>query len=192
MRKPASDVLKGGEVHSLGDGMIKFLRGTRGHAPEQFFELVPKQFNGVEVRRIRGKEENVGAGGANPVQDACGLVRAHIVHHDDIARVEPGHEHGLDKRLEDIGRGGSFNGHQRPDAVQGHGAQHGGDDTPVSGDMFHHSHPWRGSCVSARHADVAAGFVEEDEPMGVKQQNQQEEDTSQELDPRGALLRGYE
>jgi hypothetical protein len=45
--------------------------------------------------------------------------------------------------------------------------------------------------VSARHADVAAGFVEEDEPTGVEQQNQQEEDTSQKLDPRGALLRGY-
>ena len=46
--------------------------------------------------------------------------------------------------------------------------------------------------MSARHARVAAGFVEENEPSRVEQEHQQEEDTSQCLDPRGALLRSYE
>lgn len=46
--------------------------------------------------------------------------------------------------------------------------------------------------MSARHARVAAGFVEENKPSRVKQEHQQEENTPQCLDPRGALLRSYE
>ncbi|WNG62386.1 hypothetical protein F0U59_52585 [Archangium gephyra] len=48
MLEPASEIIVGGEVHGLGDGMIKSLSGTWGHAVEQSFELVPEEFDGVD------------------------------------------------------------------------------------------------------------------------------------------------
>ena len=89
----------------------------------------------------------MGARGAYPLQYVRGLVRTHIVHHDDIAWVEPGDEQGFDKGVEDSGCGGSFDGHHRPDTVQSDGPQHGGNGAPIPGDMPHHALPHRGARI---------------------------------------------
>lgn len=189
--KPADDVVMCDEVRCPGNGVIEFLSGARLHALEPFLELVPEQFDGIEVRRVGWKEEDMSTGGTDTLQDVRGLVRTLIVHDDDVARIEFGDKQVLDEGFEDIGRRGSFDGHHRPNAVQRQSAQHGGDDAAVPGDVSHHALASGSTSVSARHARVAAGFVEENEPSWVEQEHQEEEDTPHGLDPRRALLRSY-
>ena len=70
--------------------------------------------NRIEVWRVGGQEEELGFGRADGGANGAALMAAEIVHNDDVARREDGHENlldisaeacAIDRSVDDGGRG---------------------------------------------------------------------------------------
>ena len=121
----------------------------------------------IEVGRIFGEEEEVGAGGSDRVAHGLAFVRAEIVGHDDIVWLE-----GRDQELRDVGeealavdRAVKETRRLDPIAPQSGQERRG---FPVSvRDLVDQSAPARRPAVKAGHVGLGPGLVDEDEPRRI-------------------------
>lgn len=77
-------------------GRPKRLLRTGRCFPEERLELGKDLLDGIEVGAVRRQITNVGTRGLNGLGNAGHLVRAEVVHHDDIARSQYRHQCLLD------------------------------------------------------------------------------------------------
>src|SRR5215218_447025 len=77
------------------------------------FELGEDLLDRVEIGRIAGQEEQLGAGGADQMADSLALMTAEIVHDHDVAAAQGRHEEllyvsakagAVDRAVDDAGR----------------------------------------------------------------------------------------
>src|SRR3546814_13786240 len=67
-----------------------------GGLSQQVFELREHLLDRVQVGRIWWQVEQLGLGGTNGLADSWTFVAGEVVHDDDVARCEGGHEELLD------------------------------------------------------------------------------------------------
>src|SRR5438067_530877 len=72
--------------------------GARGGLAQKMLDLGEDLLDRVQIRRVFGQEEELGAGRANQLAYGFGFVTAEIVHDHDVARTKRG-----DEDLFDIG-----------------------------------------------------------------------------------------
>ena len=78
-------------------GQQIWMGSSSGFAQKRLY-LAPHHFDRVEVRRVGWKEANLGTGLLDQGQGVFVFVRSKVIHHDDIAWSQGGHE-----RLADVG-----------------------------------------------------------------------------------------
>lgn len=89
--------IAGGESSFAGaDGAVDGVGGAPGGLSQQVLELGEEQLDWIQVRRVFRQEEELGTGFPNGMPDGLALVRAELVDHDDVGRLEGGQEHLLD------------------------------------------------------------------------------------------------
>ena len=80
------------------------LRRCGGRLSQPMLELGEELFDRIEVGRVFGQEEQLGAGPADGAAHGFALMRAEIVHDDDVARSQgrrrelPRHRDGSARR----------------------------------------------------------------------------------------------
>ncbi len=138
-----------------------------GFAQEQL-ELGEDLFDRIEVRGVRRQEQQPGSSGADGLADGCALVTAEIVHDDDIAGSQRGHEElldpcgkalAVDRAIEDAGR---------IDPVMAKGCQEGQRAPFAERSAGDQLAPARRPAPDRRHVGLSPGLVDEDQPARIK------------------------
>jgi len=109
----------------LGDGVGEGVEGARGGFSQDGFELGEHLLDRAEVRRVFGREDEAGAGGADRLSRRLCFVRAQIVEDDDVARLERGDEELFDIGEEALAVDGAVEQARRVDAVVAQGGEEG-------------------------------------------------------------------
>ena len=128
------------------------------------FELREELFNGIEVWRVFGKEEEFCAGRANGASDGQGLMRTEIVHHDDVARLEGGNEDFFDVDEEARAIDWPFEKPRRHDAVVAQGGHEGHGLPPAIRHLGIEALANRRPSPERRHIGFGPGLVDEHQP----------------------------
>lgn len=68
--------------------------------PQNRFQFRKTQFDRIEVGAVLRQEPELGTGHLNRLPHGGTLVATEVVHHDDVADAQRGHEHLLDVRQE--------------------------------------------------------------------------------------------
>ena len=124
-------------------------------------ELGEELLDRIEVGRVFRQEEALGAGLSDGRPHGLALVRAEIVHDDDVAGLEGGHEHGLDIEAEALAVDRPVDEPWRGDGIVAQCSQerHG---LPVA--VLHlglDAFPDRRPAVERRHVGLGPGLVDE-------------------------------
>ena len=85
MREPGCGVATVDEVHRPADRFVERVACPGTELAEQRLQLAPAQFDGVQVRRVRGQVQHTSPGGVDETSDLLRPVRANVVEHDDVA-----------------------------------------------------------------------------------------------------------
>src|SRR5215813_1396210 len=147
----------------LHPGSLEEGLSPSGTAPQEGFQLGPARLNGREVRRIGRQEDDLSADGSHDLFDIRDPMHFKIIEEDDVAGLQGGNQHLLDKRLKGIGIDSPLYAHrsyhppqaQRPDQRE------------VRAMITRHA-PIR-ACAAGRtripagHGGMGTGFVHKDE-----------------------------
>jgi hypothetical protein len=163
---PSDRVLGRHKLRCVADGASERRNGSGTERAQHRLHLRPAVLDGIEVRRVRRHVQHLRPSRLDSGTDARRVVGAEVVHHDDVVGLQHRDEVVVDEGSEDLGRRAAFDGHHRLDAVVGKGADHGQDLAAVARYTPVHAFAPRGPPVVARHRDVRAGLVEEDEAAG--------------------------
>ena len=87
-----STFLRGNGIEDLADGVANGVDGSFGSLAQQVFELGEELFDGVEVGRIFGQENELSAGVADSLAYGLAFMATEIVDDDDVAGLERGNE----------------------------------------------------------------------------------------------------
>src|SRR6516165_12736569 len=80
----------------LADCGTNGFEGSRGRLSQELLELGEDLLDWVQVRRIFGQKQELGAGRADERPYGLALVAAEIVHDDDVAGAKRGYQDPLD------------------------------------------------------------------------------------------------
>ena len=173
-------MLWGEAVEDRGEGGGDGFDGALCRVAEEMFERGEDLFDQVQVRRTGRQEQPVRTGAANCGADGAALVRAEVVHHDEIAGLEGGDERLLDPGGEalavdpspwslgpvafpwlDIEKAWGF------DAVAAQGGEEGQRAPVAMRVMAWQAIPARCPTAQGGHVRLHPGFVNEDQPLRV-------------------------
>jgi len=155
-------------------------------------QVGPEQLDWIELRTVGGQIERCSPGRQQGLPDGSHFVEVQVVHDDDVARPQPRDQSLFDEVEKDIAVDGAVMRHELgavtepdgPDQREGLPGSKGA----ASADAFTARTP----SVFAPHPRLAERFIQEDEPIGVRGQ-----DELAELAPTAPVrfrvaLRGYE
>ena len=161
--EPGLGVLWADAGEEFCDGLVKRLCCSCFGVSQELFEFGPGLLDGIEVGRVRGQIEYFRADGLDPLANASNLMRAQVVHDDDIAGLQRGAEDVVEVGQEDLGVGRSLDDHGGDHAAEAHRAQDG-EDLPVAFRRgLVNADSSGGSCIAPRHLGRDAAFIEEDQ-----------------------------
>ena len=142
--------------------------GSLGRLPKQGLELGEDLLDRVEIRRVARQEEQLGAGGADQPANGTAFVASEIVHDDDVAGSQGGHQElldisakagAVDRPIDDAGRGDAVATQRRQKGQCALSAvRHLGDQASAAG----------AAAMAAGHVGLGPGLVDEHQALGVK------------------------
>src|SRR5215211_3334372 len=142
--------------------------GARLGFAQQGLELGEDLFDRVEIGRIAGQEEQLGAGGADQTADGLALMAAEIVHDHAVAAAQSRHQElfhigakagAVDRAVDDAGRGNAIaaqrrqKGQRAPASLRHLGNEAGAASAPS---------------MPPGHVGLGPGLVDEDQVFGVE------------------------
>jgi hypothetical protein len=135
---------------------------------QQGLQLGKDLFDRIEVGRVAGQEEQLGAGGADQAAHGLALVAAEIIHDDNIARAQGGDQElldigakagAVDWPVDDAGRGDAVVAQRRQKGQRAPAAlRHLGDQASAA----------TAAAMPAGHVGLGPGLVDEHQALGVK------------------------
>ena len=150
------------------DALPCCLYGSLGGFSQEQFELGEDLFDWIEVRGVGRQEQQPGSGRADCLADGRALVAAKIVHNDDIARRERGHEELLDPCGKAVTVDRSIEDARRVDPVMAKCSQEGQRAPFAERSAGDQLAPARRPAPDRRHVGLGPGLVDEDQPPGIK------------------------
>ena len=154
-------------LEDAGDGVAYGVLGSGGGLAQPMLELGEEHLDRVQVGRVLRQEEEPGAGGADGLPDRGALVRAEVVHDDDVAGPQRRHQHPLDVEPEAVAVDRAV---EEPGGLDAVTAQRGeeGHGLPVA--MRHRGlQPLaaRRPAAQRRHVGLGPGLVDEHQAGGI-------------------------
>src|SRR6266545_1303377 len=186
--EPADGIGPADEVHRAADRRVERIVRTGAEFLQDRLQLAPAELDRVQVRRVGRQVQDGGASRRYEAPDVRRLVGADVVEDDDVAGPQLADQHALEKGLEDFAVGRALDRHHRAHAGHVERANHRGDSARVAGHRPQGSLATRRPRVVARHCDVAARLIDEDEAARIERLGEIDEPAPQFLDPRLGLL----
>lgn len=132
------------------------------------FDLGKGLFDRIEVGRVWRQEPEPGSGGFEDVTDGLGLVRAEIVHDDDVARPQDRNELLLDISAKALAVDRSVEDARSRELVTAQRTEEG-QRTPVAlGSEGAQTLAPLSPAAQRRHVGLDPGLIDEDEPSGIE------------------------
>jgi hypothetical protein len=150
------------ELERDRDEAADLLVAARASRAQEGFQFGERELDRIEVRTVRRKEPNVCADALDGGADLGLLMGRQVIQHDDIARVQRGHQHLLDVREKAWAIDRPIEDGRRAQA----GEPKGGDDgvrLPVTaGRVITESRAARAATVASEEVGRHAAFIEKD------------------------------
>jgi hypothetical protein len=155
-------------VEQIADAFPGCLDGSFFGLSQKGFELGEDLLDRVEVGRVGRQEEELGAGGADGSTNGFAFVATEIVHDDDVALLERGHEDlldigqeapAVDRTVDDAGRVDPVRPQCRQEGQRPPFAERRLGEEPLTS---------RASSMPARHVGLGPGLVDEDQPRRIE------------------------
>ncbi len=168
MLEPAKNVISSNFLNSFRQSSVEFSLGSSLERAQGFLDLCNAVLNRIEVRRVSRYMHDSGAGSLNQLDRPGRGMKLDVVEQDEVARAQAGDEQVLDVQRKDLRVACPCNRPWRADSVQPHRA----DNREVAavmercGDVGPLAH--RGAGVGARHRQVYAEFVQEDQVLNLQ------------------------
>ena len=86
MFEVVSTFVSGEVVEDASAEIPELVDRASGTIAEQLLELRERQFDGIQIGRIRRQVTDFSTHGGNRFADTCHLVTGEIIHHNDIAQ----------------------------------------------------------------------------------------------------------
>lgn len=112
-------------IEGLANCIANGFDGSLCRFSQPVLELGEELFDWVEIWRVFGQKEELRTGFANGAPNSLAFVRAEIVHHNDVARLEGGHENLLDIEEEPLAVDRPVDEPRRFDAIMAQRSQEG-------------------------------------------------------------------
>lgn len=157
---PGSDA-----AQSAYDGGLEAIRDALLELSEPILEEGPAGLDRTEVRGVRRHEEQTSPGVLHQGADLGCVMRAKVVEHDDVARIQSRAEPTANKFDEFRPVDGAVEGLVGQDAVGTHGADDADVLSPIGGLVIEDALAARRPAVGRRHGDIAARLVDEDQTV---------------------------
>lgn len=131
------------------------------------FELGEEHLDRVEVRRVLGQEEELGAGGSESLTDGAALMGSEIVHDDDVARSQRRNEDLVDVLAEGLAIDRAIDEPWRLDAIMPKGSEEGHGRPAAMWHLGREALTARAPAAQRRHIGLGPSLVDEDEAGGI-------------------------
>jgi hypothetical protein len=141
--------------------------GSGGGFAQEMLELGEDLLDWVQVGRIFGQEEELGAGRSDRLADGAAFVTAEIVHDDQIARLEGGREHFLDVGLERLAIDGAIEQPRRFNPVAAKRRDKGHGFPMAVGNAGHKPFAARRPAAKRLHIGFRPGLIDEHQTPGL-------------------------
>lgn len=146
------------------DGTAEFpelVDGSLGTVAEQLFELRERQFDWIQIRRIRGQVAQLGAGRLDGFAYSSDLVAGEIVHHHDVASFQDRHQMLFDPGSEQLAVDAAFDREWSDKPLGPQGAQKSRRLPTSARSLVNQTRAERRATIGARHVGFSPGFVDE-------------------------------
>lgn len=151
-----------------GDAIPQGIKRSSGEFTQQGFEFGEELLDRVEVWAVGGKEHQFGAGGFNGSLHGGSLVRAQVVHDDDIAGRQSWEQKLLYPVAKELSVYGAVDDARRGDGIMAQGGQEGAGLPVAVRNAADQALASRGTTIEACHVGLHPGFVDEDELRRVE------------------------
>jgi len=152
----------------LADALPGGVDGSLGGLAQEGFEFGEELLDRIEVGTVRGEEEEFGPCGADGATDGRAFVASEIVHDDDVAWVEGGHEDLLDIGGEAAPVDRAVDDARRVDAVAAQGGQEGERPPFAVGRLGDQPAAARPPAPKRRHVGLGPRLVDEDQTPRIE------------------------
>jgi len=145
----------------------EFVDGPFRAVAEQLLELGKRQFDGIQVRRVRGQIAQLGADRFDGCANSSDLVAGEIVHHYNIARFQGGHQMLLYPGAEQRPVDGPFDRERSDEPFRAQRAQKSRRLPTSTRGLFHQTRAEFRAAVAPRHVGFRPRFVDENDFGGI-------------------------
>ena len=157
--------LRGVGSEQLTDGGDKGFERARRRFAQEVLQLGEDLFDRVQIGRIFGKKEQLGARCSDRPANGFSLVAAKIVHHHEVTSSKRGHKHLLDISFEAFAVDRTLEHKRRLDAIMPKGG-HEGQGFPMAVRNFGHEPcAARRPSLERRHGRLRPGLIDEDQAL---------------------------
>ena len=192
MLEPGEEVSDGDSPDGSAERRAKRRNGPLLCALELGFDEAPQWFDRVEIGRVWRQQDELGACGVDELPGAQRLVRQEVVQKDDVALSKLWDELMLDE-VDEPGRIHRSDERALADDRIAADRRDGGDvPAPVVGAIVVGTVAAQCPRIGRRHREVAARFVEEDQPLRRDRLDPLDETDSAVVDVQTIKLRGSE
>jgi hypothetical protein len=145
------------------------IRWSSGFDPaEAGFDFAPHFLDGIQIRGVGGKEQDLGPRLLDQPAGSCVLMGREVVHDHDVARPQSGAQDLADVGLENFRVRGALDGHAGSGAVQTDRTDHGGGVPVAVGSAGVDTLSARSATAQTGQVGFGARFVQEDQPGRVE------------------------
>src|SRR5215472_18551936 len=163
MSKPTESISLGDKIQSLGKRLPERFARARLLSAQNGFHFGESLFNGREIRRIGGQEEETTASGFDSLPHLRPQVNREVIQDHDLSRGETGGQDLLDVDLKGgaIGCAIQDKGGSHSSKRQGGDQSHGG--TIIAGHLAYRSLSSGGIRIQRGHGNMGAGLIHKDQ-----------------------------
>ena len=89
MSEPCGGIVRRNGLECIGDGQIQGFLGPGFGGTDEFFELGPGVFDGIQVGRIGRQVKQLCMAGFDPFAYPVRLMRRQVIHHHHVVGPQP-------------------------------------------------------------------------------------------------------
>jgi hypothetical protein len=168
MSKPSLDILKRNGTQCLFECLDQIWERARFEPTQNGLNLRPRQFDRIEVWRVRWQIDQVRTTRLDQGFNPSDLVDREVVHEQDVTRLQRGDDTLLDVTIEDVAVNGTRQDQRRRNACRANHGQRRSARPRKQRSTIHYALIGCGAPIQSRQAQIDARFVKKFESRSVQ------------------------